>query len=153
VICRNQAIASGLTNLGAEVTDLVVERIRDRQVDHDDGDEPVRERTETIEVAGGEPRDSAIRATRPAPLVAKLGEDYRRVLDASTGADTADPKSGPADEQYGLALDWTALRPGSTASAVFAINRAANWEEFRDAASQFDVPSQNLIYADVAGNI
>ena len=153
VIGHNQSIAWGLTNLGADVTDLVVERIRDGQVVHDDGDEPVRERKETVEVAGGEPREITIRSTRHGPLVSKLGEDYRRVLDASTGADTADPKSGPADEQYGLALDWTALRPGSTASAVFAINRASNWEEFRDAASRFDVPSQNLIYADVAGNI
>ncbi len=37
--------------------------------------------------------------------------------------------------------------------AVFAMNRAKDWDDFRDAAKQFDVPSQNLVYADTAGNI
>src|SRR5699024_11285408 len=102
--------AWGLTNHGAAVTDLVVERIRDGQGVHDDGDEPVRERKETVEVAGGEPREITIRSTRHGPLVSKLGEDYRRVLDASTGADTADPECGPAGGQDRRALDPGARR-------------------------------------------
>ncbi|WP_209372481.1 penicillin acylase family protein [Brevibacterium renqingii] len=153
VIGHNQSIAWGLTNLGADVTDLVVERIRDGKVVHDDGDEPVRTRKETVKVANEDPREITIRSTRNGPLVSRLEGSYREVLDASTGADTEDPKSGPADEHYGIALDWTALRPGTTASAIFAINKSTNWKEFRHAASMFDVPSQNLIYADVAGNI
>lgn len=153
VIGHNQSIAWGLTNLGADVTDLVVEKIRDGKVIHDDGDEPLQVRKETIEVAGEDPREITIRSTRNGPLVSKLDGTYRRALDATTGADSQDPKAGPAEEHYGLALDWTALRPGTTASAVFAINKATNWQEFRHAASLFDVPSQNLVYADVAGNI
>lgn len=153
VIGHNQSIAWGLTNLGADVTDLVVEKIRDGKVIHDDGDEPLQVRKETIEVAGEDPREITIRSTRNGPLVSKLDGTYRKALDATTGADSQDPKSGPAEEYYGLALDWTALRPGTTASAVFAINKATNWQEFRHAASLFDVPSQNLVYADVAGNI
>ncbi|WP_167196799.1 penicillin acylase family protein [Brevibacterium pigmentatum] len=153
VIGHNQSIAWGLTNLGADVTDLVVEKIRDGKVIHDDGDEPLQVRKETIEVAGEDSREITIRSTRNGPLVSKLDGTYRKVLDSTTGADSQDPKSGPAEEHYGLALDWTALRPGNTASAVFAINKATNWQEFRHAASLFDVPSQNLVYADVAGNI
>ncbi|WP_423059288.1 penicillin acylase family protein [Brevibacterium linens] len=153
VIGHNQSIAWGLTNLGADVTDLVVEKIRDGKVIHDDGDEPLQVRKETIKVAGEDSREITIRSTRNGPLVSKLDGTYRKVLDATTGADSKDPKSGPAEEHYGLALDWTALRPGTTASAVFAINKSTNWQEFRHAASLFDVPSQNLVYADVAGNI
>ena len=33
------------------------------------------------------------------------------------------------------------------------MNRAQDWNAFRAAASLFDVPAQNLIYADVDGNI
>ncbi len=33
------------------------------------------------------------------------------------------------------------------------LNRAKNWEEFRDAMRDWDVPPQNVIYADVEGNI
>jgi penicillin amidase len=153
VIGHNQSIAWGLTNLGADVTDLVVEKIRDGKVIHDDGDEPLQVRKETVKIAGEDPKQITIRSTRNGPLVSGLDTTYRKALDASTGADTKDPKSGPKDEHFGLALDWTALRPGTTASAVFAINKATNWNEFRHAASLFDVPSQNLVYADTAGNI
>jgi penicillin amidase len=33
------------------------------------------------------------------------------------------------------------------------LNRAANFEDFREAAREFAVPAQNLVYADVDGNI
>lgn len=52
-----------------------------------------------------------------------------------------------------MALRWTALDPGRTAEAIFALDTASDFEEFRDAAARFEVPAQNLIYADTAGNI
>jgi penicillin amidase len=36
---------------------------------------------------------------------------------------------------------------------LFALNRASTWTDFRAAAALFDVPAQNMIYADVEGNI
>jgi penicillin amidase len=45
-------------------------------------------------------------------------------------------------------LRWTALDPGTSMDAVFAMDRASNWSGFRAAAALFDVPSQNLVYAD-----
>jgi len=52
-----------------------------------------------------------------------------------------------------VALSWTALTPTRTAEAVFAIDRAAGWDEFRDAARLFAAPSQNMVYADRDGHI
>lgn len=153
VIGHNQSIAWGLTNLGPDVADLVVEKVRDGEVVRDSGDEPVTTRKETVKIAKQEPREITIRSTSNGPLISDLDGTYRNVLDASTGANTADTKSGPADEHYQLALQWTALEPGNTASAIFGLNAATNWSEFRQAASLFDVPSQNLIYADTKGNI
>ncbi|GAA1952256.1 penicillin acylase family protein [Brevibacterium antiquum] len=153
VIGHNQSIAWGLTNLGPDVADLVVEKVRDGEVVRDSGDEPVTTRKETVKIAKQEPREITIRSTSNGPLISDLDGTYRNVLDASTGANTADTKSGPAGEHYQLALQWTALEPGNTASAIFGLNAATNWSEFRQAASLFDVPSQNLIYADTKGNI
>ena len=153
VIGHNQSIAWGLTNLGPDVADLVVEKVRDGEVVRDSGDEPVTTRKETVKIAKQEPREITIRSTSNGPLISDLDGTYRNVLDAETGANTADTKSGPADEHYQLALQWTALEPGNTASAIFGLNAATNWSEFRQAASLFDVPSQNLIYADTKGNI
>ena len=52
-----------------------------------------------------------------------------------------------------IALRWTALDPGRTADALFALNRASDWASFRAAAALFEVPAQNIVYADVDGNI
>ncbi|SDT08548.1 penicillin amidase [Brevibacterium sandarakinum] len=153
IIGHNQTIAWGLTNLGPDVADLVVEKVRDGEVVRDSGNEPVTTRTETVKIAKQEPREITIRSTSNGPIISDLTGPYRDVLDASTGADTGDTKSGAADENYQLALQWTALEPGNTASAIFGLNAATNWQEFRQAASLFDVPAQNLIYADTDGNI
>ena len=55
--------------------------------------------------------------------------------------------------RYAVALRWTALEPGNTGDALFGIDRAQNWAAFRNAARDFDSPSQNLVYADVHGHI
>jgi len=56
-------------------------------------------------------------------------------------------------EEYAIALRWTALELSDTFPAIWKFDRAQNWEEFRSAAAEFDVPSQNLVFADVDGNI
>jgi penicillin amidase len=70
---------------------------------------------------------------------------------------TSEPAGGDGDaaggDELAVAMRWTALRPGRTADALIALNRARNWEDFRAAAALFDVPAQNLVYADVDGNI
>ena len=153
IIGHNQSIAWGLTNLGPDVTDLVVEKVRDGEVVRDSENEPIVERTETVKIAKKEPREITIRSTSNGPVISDLAGPYRGVLDASTETNTTDSKSGPGEEHYQLALQWTALEPGNTASAIFGLNAATNWDEFRQAASLFDVPAQNLIYADTKGNI
>ena len=60
------------------------------------------------------------------------------------------------DWSYGwepLAYSWTALEPGTIRMSLLRLNRAQNWDEFRDALQYWDVPGQNAVYADVDGNI
>jgi penicillin amidase len=56
-------------------------------------------------------------------------------------------------ESYALALRWTALEPSCVFCAIWQFNTAENWDDFRAAAQEFAVPAQNLLYADVDGNI
>ncbi|WP_137825780.1 penicillin acylase family protein [Brevibacterium sp. 2SA] len=149
VIGHNQSIAWGMTNLGPDVTDLVVEKIDDADAIYDDERERVVTRQETIRIAKEESRTMTVWETKHGPIVSSLDDTYRTVLDSTSPT----ANSGLAGARYQLALEWTALTPGRTASAIFALNRATNWEEFRAAAELFDVPSQNLVYADVEGNI
>src|SRR5256885_4876234 len=50
--------------------------------------------------------------------------------------------------------DWSSdVCSSDLISAVQKMNQATNWEEFRDALRDWDVPPQNLIYGDKKGNI
>ena len=51
-------------------------------------------------------------------------------------------------------MRWAALEPGDTTMDAFmGLNYAANWEQFVDALRLYISPSQNIVYADVEGNI
>src|SRR5699024_8592289 len=58
----------------------------------------------------------------------------------------------PAGE-FELSLRSTALDFTTTVQAIFALNRAEDFGDLRQAASEFEVPGQNLVYADRQGNI
>lgn len=149
IIGHNADIAWGFTNLGPDVTDLYVERVTDDEWLYDGAWQPLRTRTETIEVAGGDDEELVVRSTAHGPLLSDVSEDLEDVADKAD----VDRAGATSDEDFGLALQWTALQPGRTADAILDLNLATGWDEFREAVSQFEVPSQNLVYADTEGHI
>ncbi len=50
-------------------------------------------------------------------------------------------------------MRWTGLEGTRLLSSIHLLNRASNWQEFRDALRDWDVPAQNFVYADREGNI
>ncbi|MET9526105.1 penicillin acylase family protein [Streptomyces coeruleorubidus] len=149
IIGHNQDIAWGMTNSGVDVTDLYLEKITGNGYLYDGKVKPFETREETIKVAGGSPRKIVVRETNNGPLLSDRAKELVKVGKKAT-VDTAAPDRG---DGYGVALRWTALQPGTSMDAVFAMDRARNWTDFRKAAALFDVPSQNLIYADTEDNI
>ena len=146
IVGHNERIAWGLTNLNPDTADLYYERIEGDTYELDGAMVPLALREEVIEVAGGEPVTVTVRSTGRGPIVTDITPDFAAAAEAGTAAtDSA--------TELEVSLQWTALSPGSTAQAVFALNRARDWNQFRAAAELFDVPAQNLIYADVEGNI
>ncbi|WP_231509875.1 penicillin acylase family protein [Streptosporangium roseum] len=145
IIGRNDKIAWGFTNLGPDVADLYLERVKDDSYLFMGDWKPLTTRTETIKVAGGDPVRLTVRETMHGPILSDVMEN---VKDTLPGAATAFQEKADA-----VALKWTALEPGRSADAIFALDAAQDWQEFRAAASRFDVPAQNLIYADTKGNI
>ncbi len=155
VIGHNSQIAWGFTNLTTDVTDLYLEKVEGDQYWRDGAQVPLDERTETIKVAGGDPVELTIRSTVHGPIISGLTPDFTAIADdpyTGTGGIVVSPADPPAGE-YAVSLQWTALQPGTTASALFAMNAAQDFTAFRAAAALFDVPAQNLVYADVTGNI
>ena len=146
VIGQNESIAWGFTNLNPDVMDLYLERVEGDHYVVDGEELPLEIIEDTIAVSGGDDVDITIRSTHHGPILS----------DTEAGANLSEIGQNPAegdDAPYAVSMRWTALQPGRTADAVFALNRSRDWDDFRDAASRFEVPAQNLIYADNEGNI
>ena len=152
VIGHNADVSWGLTNLGADVTDLYLEKVTGPDTYLVDGQDVKFDlRKETIKVAGGQDRTITVRTTRSgAPLISDPDSEQQRVGQYAPAGNAA-PDRGTTG--YGVALQWTALTPGKTMDAVFELDRASDWDEFRLAAKDFAVPAQNLVYADTKGHI
>ena len=144
VIGHNQSIAWGMTNSGVDVTDLYLEKLSGEGYLYDGTVKPFKTREETIKVAGGASKTIVVRETNNGPLLSDRNDELVKV-GKKASVDTAAPDRG---DGYGIALRWTALDPGTSMDAVFAMDKASDWSEFRSAATLFDVPSQNLVYAD-----
>lgn len=155
IIGHNANIAWGFTNLTADVTDLYLEKIQGDEYWRDGELVPLETRTETFVVAGGDDVTIDVRSTVHGPIVSGLTDDFTAVAaDPYTGStDAVTPPDAAPEGEYAVSLRWTALDAGTTASAIFALDRAQNFDQFRAAAALFDVPAQNLVYADRQGNI
>jgi penicillin amidase len=146
---HNQRAGWAVTNLGPDVTDMVLEKIDDDGYYVDGELRPFTVIEDVIKVAGQADVPISIRLTEHGPLMSDVGETEQEIAaDAPAPADA--PDRGPG---YGVAYRWTALQPGRTVEAVIQLARMSGWDDFRAAAADWEVPAQNLAYADVDGNI
>ncbi|MBU7039140.1 MAG: penicillin acylase family protein, partial [Theionarchaea archaeon] len=129
VIGRNQFIAWGLTNTGADVIDFYVETLSTDETQYlyqgiwyDTEIVP-----ETITIKGESPRTIDVKITRHGPLLERDGKKF--------------------------AVSWTGLEPTFEFEALLLINRATNYRQYREGLKRFSVPAQNFVYADIHGNI
>ena len=149
IIGHNASIAWGFTNLNPDVSDLYLEAVDGERYRRGRSWKRLERRRETIEVAGEEPFTFTVRSSVHGPLLSDVAPEY-----AAVGGNAPVPGRSPVrGTGYAVALSWTALIPNRTADAVFALNQASDWAGFREAARDFDVPAQNLLYADTAGHI
>ncbi|BDZ39864.1 penicillin acylase family protein [Microbacterium suwonense] len=158
VIGHNAEIAWGFTNLTTDVADLYIEKVEGDQYWRDGELQPLDVEEDVIRVAGGDDVPLTIRRTVHGPIISGLTDDFTAIAEAPAAEagervlSLTDAPEVPSGD-FAVSLRWTALDPGTTASAIFALDTARNFTDFRRAASLFDVPAQNLIYADAEGNI
>ncbi|MFQ5946772.1 MAG: penicillin acylase family protein, partial [Anaerolineae bacterium] len=142
LIGHNDHIAWGTTNLGPDVQDLYVEEMDPENPDrylYDGEWQDMQILLETISVKGWpEPVVERVRLTRHGPVISPVSDQVTEIL----GEDAV------------VSLRWTALEPDPGVVVAFLrLNRARNWEEFREALSHYTAPSQNFIFADRKGHI
>jgi penicillin amidase len=138
ILGHNAKIAWGATNVGPDVEDLFVETPDPKNAAnylYKGASLPYVTRQETIKVAGGDPVTIIVRETVHGPILSDVDDDLK-----ATGT------------LY--ALRWAATaEPDGLLESFFKVDTAGSFDEFRAALRTYGAPSQNFVYADVAGNI
>jgi penicillin amidase len=136
LVGHNQHIAWGFTNLVPDVEDVYIENVKaDGEYQTPDGWKQMETRHEVIRVKGKPDVQLDVKLTRHGPIVTDIVATQLF-----------------ATEKRMLALKWAAYNDPVTVP-FFDIDTAQNWQEFRTSLSHFSSPSQNVVYADVDGNI
>ena len=132
---HNERIAWGMTNVMLDGADFYVETLRPGHPDEYRLDGQWKKLTIREEVFKVKGQDS--------PVVRRLPFTHRGpILTAVNKVAT------PA-----VSMRWVGNELPEEAVAIYQLNRAANWREFRAALRHFTTVSQNVAYADVEGNI
>ena len=130
IVGHNQRIAWGFTNIGPTVTDVYIENFNSEGAyQTPNGWVQPEYRREVIHIKGKADFNLDVKITRHGPIITEIVPGETRPL----------------------ALRWT-LYDGLHIP-FFDVNSAQNWDEFQRAFSKLDAPGQNVVYADVDGNI
>jgi penicillin amidase len=134
IVGHNDSIAWGMTNTYVDNVDFYEEKINP-----EDSNEylfadtwlKIKVSEEKIRSKGGKIHTRYNRFTRHGPVVS----DFRKVKDKM------------------LSLRWVGQEESNELRSIYYVNRANNWNDFTNAFSTFRAISQNIVYADVDGNI
>jgi penicillin amidase len=130
---HNEHIAWGFTNVMVDDMDFYLEKINP-----DNPDEylyrgrwrPMKVQKEIILIKGGKKAEREIRFTHQGPIITPFKRIKGKVI----------------------SMHWIGNEYSDELRTVYLLNRAKNWEDFKNAVKTFISVSQNVIYTDSAGN-
>jgi penicillin amidase len=130
---HNANIAWGMTNVMVDDLDFYAEKLS---------------QDSTKYLFDGEWRDFRIQKE---VIKTKEGEDVERTLKFTHRGPMVNQFKN--DKETPLSIRWLGNEMSNEIRTVYLLNRATNWSEFRNADKTFKSVSQNIVYADVKGNI
>ncbi|MCG6188204.1 penicillin acylase family protein [Maribellus maritimus] len=130
---HNDSIAWGMTNVMVDDLDFYAEKLNEDSTKYlFDGEwKDLIIQEEIIKTKEGDEIHETLKFTHRGPLVNRFKHE----------------KETP------LSVRWLGNEMSNEIRTVFLLNRANNWSDFRDAVKTFISVSQNIVYADVEGNI
>jgi penicillin amidase len=132
---HNERAAWGFTIVPYDVADLYVEQTDPSHPNrYRSGDAWLEMQVERVQIrvkGQAKPAEAELKFTRHGPVI---WEDRKR--------------------NRAVALRWAGQEPGTAGYlGGLALARVSNWKEFLDAAARWKLPAENLVYADVDGDI
>ena len=137
ILGQNRNAAWGFTNLMADDLDFYLEKVNPdnpNQYYHDGKWKDMMLREEAIFTKDGKKHTLLIRATHRGPVISDLHPLAR-------------------EGERVISFRWTGHDMSDEVDAFLRLNTMKNWHDFSEAVARFTVPGQNIIYADIKGNI
>ncbi|MFV0593554.1 MAG: penicillin acylase family protein [Draconibacterium sp.] len=130
---HNNRIAWGMTNVMLDDLDFYLEKLNEDSTKYwfDGSWKDLIIQPETIKTKEGDSIQTELKFTHRGPIVNRMKKE------------TGIP----------LSIRWLGNEMSNEIRTVYLVNRAKNWDDFRNAMSTFISVSQNVVYADVDGNI
>ena len=139
VIGFNEKVAWSMTNAGSDVLDFFQMKFRDarrREYAWGDGWRKTSMRREEVKVRGGRPVIEKVLYTHLGPVPF--------------------PEPGPEIPDWipaGAAMRWTGHDASGIMDALYLLNHARSYGDFKTAVAKFDCPAMNIAYAGSDGRI
>ncbi|MGM9985859.1 MAG: penicillin acylase family protein [Bacillaceae bacterium] len=136
ILGHNKDIAWGVTNVGPDVQDLYIEKRNPNNEDeflYKDKWEKAKTYTYNIKVKKQKDIPYKVTETRHGPIISEF--------------------AGKENKKEAFSLKWTALQPSTELLAILQMNKAKNWDEFKQALTNFHTPAQNFVFASTDGTI
>lgn len=130
IIGFNRHIAWGMTNCGWDVTDFYRETFDNERHDrylYNGSWQPVQKIPQVIQIKDAPDTTIILEYTHRGPIIAQNNEFF--------------------------SMQWTGNQSNFDGIAVYWLNKAKNYDDYRNALKSYGCPAQNFIYADITGNI
>ena len=142
VIGKGDNISWVLTNVMNDDADFYAEKLDSSKTKYfvDGQWQNLKIIKDTIKVKDGKVQVIKIKETHRGPIISEI-HPFKFIYNK-------DDENIPP-----ISMRWSGNDFSDEILAFYKINKAKNWNEFRDAVKYFGIPGQNFVYADAQGNI
>ena len=137
IIGQNENAAWGFTNIMIDDMDFFIEKINPNnpnQYKHDNSWKEITIRKETIKLKSGSDTTITVRSTHHGPIITDIHSSLK-------------------NSKKQISMTWAGHFMSNELPTLIKMATIKNWDDFSDAVKTFSVPGQNIIYADINGNI
>ncbi len=137
IIGQNENAAWGFTNIMIDDMDFFIETINPNnlnQYKHDNNWKEITIRKETIKLKSGSDTTITVRSTHHGPIITDIHSSLK-------------------NSKKQISMTWAGHFMSNELPTLIKMATIKNWDDFSDAVKTFSVPGQNIIYADINGNI
>ena len=137
IIGQNENAAWGFTNIMIDDMDFFIETIHPEypnKYKHDDTWKDITVRSETIKLKSGADTTIMVRSTHHGPIISDIHDSLK-------------------NSKKQISMTWAGHFMSDELPTLIKMATIKNWDDFSNAVKTFSVPGQNIIYADINGNI